>query len=130
MRAIVLGFFALSCASLLPGLAAAEPSSFPLEGIWAVGQGSCSDAKSFVQFDGRDVIGRGAKVDQARVGADYAAAFDAGRVTLDVTDARSQARNHLVFLVEDANAMRLESSLVPVKLTRCPAAAQHVASQP
>lgn len=130
MRTIILGLsLAVAATYALPGGAAADPSAFDLKGTWAA-DGACTDAATFVEFDGQDMLGSDARVTKARVGADYAVAVYDNRLIVSVTDLRSHTRDHLTFLVDDADAMRLDSSFVRLKLTRCPTQPRHLAAKP
>ena len=136
MRAIILG---LSLA--LAGAASAEPMNFDIKGTWAADGRTCAEAASFVEFDGRDVLGYRDGAGRTRVGADYAAASQDGRLVVSLTDLQSNDRDRLTFLVDDTDAIRLDSSFLVasrgpdgsvelMKLTRCSGRSRHLAAKP
>ena len=132
MRAITLG---LAAATLVAGAAlvstpAAAESGFDIRGTWAADGRACQDAASFVEFDGRDVLGFAPGTARTRVAADYSVASEEGRVVVSLTDLGSQDRDRLVFLVGGADAIQLDNSFVSVTLTRCTGRSQQLAAQP
>lgn len=113
------------------------PSSagpFEIRGTWAAEGKTCSDAGLFVEFDGRDILAYKARTDKARVAADYSASYKDGSLTVHLTDVNSREGDQWTFLVQDENAMRMDSSFLSsggtelMKLTRCNTSPERIAS--
>lgn len=125
------GHYLLPAIGLLASVLTASPSlsgnpDFEIKGTWAADGKACSEARLFVEFDGRDILAVAGERERARVAADYSTAYAGDRLAVNLTKVGTHEGDAWNFIVDGPNRIRLDSAFFAsaqdgelMKLTRC-----------